>query len=149
MDLEPGARVRSHQQFDLRNQRAQTARAHGCQGLDPLDLPSAPSRALLLEIQRLARYDAVNVCIVGPSGTGKSLYAEELHRRSPRASGPFVKINLAAVSAGLAASELLGHSAGAFTGAKSSRLGGVLSADGGTLVLDEVTKSSAEVQNIL
>lgn len=112
-------------------------------------LPSAASRRLLDEVRRIARFDSVQICIVGPSGTGKTLYAEEVHRMSPRHGGPFIKINLASIEGGLAGSELLGHVEGAYTGAKSKRMGGLLSANGGTLVLDEVTKAAPQVQHIL
>ncbi len=114
-----------------------------------LELPSRASRELLSELRRIARFDSVNLCLVGPSGTGKTLYAEEVHRRSPRATGPFVRINLASIDGGLATSELLGHVDGAFTGARGRRLGSLVSAHGGTLVLDEITKASTQVQHIL
>lgn len=115
----------------------------------PVDLPSRHSRALLAEIRRLARFVSVPVCFVGPSGTGKTLYARELHRASPRRDGPFVYLNLAGIPPGLIASELRGHRRGAFTGATERRAGRVLTASGGTMVLDEITKSLHEVQHEL
>lgn len=124
------------------------AAADAC-GRSLLDLPSRASRELLRELRRVAAHDSVNVCLVGPSGTGKTLYAEEVHRCSPRAHGPFVKINLASIDSGLAGSELLGHVEGAFTGARARRMGGLLTASGGTLVLDEITKAPISVQHIL
>lgn len=116
---------------------------------NPLELPSTRSRSTLAEVRRLARHDWVHVCLVGPSGTGKSHYARELHACSPRSDGPFVLLNLAGITKGFAASDLLGHVRGAFTGASDRRPGGVQAAHGGTLVLDEITKATRSVQHIL
>lgn len=114
-----------------------------------LDLPSSESQQLLAEVRRLARHDFVNVCFVGPSGTGKTLYAREIHTCSPRAKGPLKKVNLSAIASGIAGSDILGHLKGSFTGASEYRAGALLTANGGTLILDEVTKASARVQHIM
>lgn len=84
-----------------------------------------------------ARSDA-RVLLVGESGTGKELLAAHLHQMSPFSSGPFVKVNCAAIPTELIESELFGHEKGAFTGATSARRGKFEMADNGTLFLDEV-----------
>jgi DNA-binding NtrC family response regulator len=86
------------------------------------------------------------VLILGESGTGKELIAQELHRQSKRASGPFVKVNCAAIPAELIESELFGHEKGSFSGAGARRRGQFEVADGGTLFLDEIGDMSLSAQ---
>src|SRR6185312_13519686 len=80
----------------------------------------------------------VNLLILGESGAGKELVARELYQHSPRADGPFLAINCAAIPETLLESELFGHEKGAFTGADRRRIGKFEQCDGGTLFLDEI-----------
>ena len=91
----------------------------------------------------------VSVLINGPSGSGKELVAKALHRHSPRASQPFVALNVAAIPDDLIESELFGHEKGAFTGASQRRLGRFEQANGGTLFLDEIGDMPAAAQTRL
>jgi DNA-binding NtrC family response regulator len=98
---------------------------------------SPAMRRLFQQIERAATVE-IDVLIRGETGTGKELIAREIHRRSSRASGPFVAVNTAAVAESLAESELFGHVRGSFTGAAADRAGVFEQADGGTLFLDEI-----------
>jgi two-component system, NtrC family, nitrogen regulation response regulator GlnG len=96
-------------------------------------------------IGRLSQSSAT-VLITGESGTGKELVARALHRHSPRAPGPFIAINTAAIPKDLLESELFGHERGAFTGAQSARRGRFEQAEGGTLFLDEIGDMPPDLQ---
>jgi DNA-binding NtrC family response regulator len=86
------------------------------------------------------------VLVTGESGTGKSMIARAIHRRSGRRNGPFVEIACGALPESLLESELFGHVAGAFTGAVGEKKGKFLQADGGTIFLDEISTASPNMQ---
>ena len=92
---------------------------------------------VMVQIERVATSET-RVCILGETGTGKELVARTLHERSPRAAGPFVALNCAAVPAELIESELFGHEKGSFTGATAKHVGKFEQAGQGTLFLDEI-----------
>ncbi|MBS0558624.1 MAG: sigma-54-dependent Fis family transcriptional regulator [Proteobacteria bacterium] len=87
-----------------------------------------------------------SVLIMGESGTGKEVIARHIHRRSRRAGGPFVALNCAAIPETLLESELFGHEKGAFSGAVARRTGKFEAADGGTLLLDEISEMDVRLQ---
>ncbi|MFP4156865.1 MAG: sigma-54-dependent transcriptional regulator [Opitutales bacterium] len=96
-------------------------------------------------IDQVARTDAT-VLISGETGTGKELVAQSIHQKSLRRDKPFIRVNCAAVSETLIESEFFGHEKGAFTGAMESRIGRFELADGGTLLLDEISEVSLALQ---
>ena len=106
---------------------------------------SAPMKALHDQILKVASSRAT-VMIRGESGTGKELVARAIHYSGNRSDKPFIKVNCAALSAGLLESELFGHEKGAFTGAHDRKTGRFELADGGTLLLDEVSEISPDLQ---
>jgi DNA-binding NtrC family response regulator len=104
----------------------------------PMLIAQAPSMQPILQlIARVGPSDA-NVLIMGEHGTGKEVIAQTLHALSPRASKPLVTVNVGGLSEGVFESEMFGHVKGAFTDAKSDRVGRFDLADGGTLFLDEI-----------
>ena len=106
---------------------------------------SAAMASVLDTISRAAKSSAT-VLVQGESGTGKELVARALHEQSPRAQGPFVKVNCAALTETLLTSELFGHEKGSFTGATEQHQGRFELADGGTLFLDEISEISPDLQ---
>jgi two-component system response regulator FlrC len=111
----------------------------------PLSYGDPVMRGAITALEKVAR-TASTVLLLGESGTGKELAARAIHERSPRASGPFVPVNCAAIAEPLMESEIFGHEKGAFTGASSARRGRLELADGGTLFLDEIGELKPELQ---
>jgi two-component system response regulator AtoC len=119
----------------------------------PSGRPDAPvalgKSAAMQEVERVVDRIAVgtiSVLVVGETGVGKELVAEAIHRRSPRANKPLVRLNCAAVNATLLESEWFGYERGAFTGATASKPGLLETADGGTVLLDEVGELPPDIQ---
>jgi transcriptional regulator with PAS, ATPase and Fis domain len=126
--------------------RAQIQRTH-------ISLPEIIAESpQMKEVLRLARRVApsnTSVLITGESGTGKELVAQAIHRLSPRADKTFIDLNCAALQETLLESELFGHEPGAFSGARTRKLGLFELADGGTLFLDEIMEMPALLQSKL
>ena len=122
--------------------RAQLNRNYDCKALVG---KSAAMRKVYAEIEKIASSRAT-VLVRGESGTGKELVAHALHYNGPRADRPFIKVNCAALSAGLLESELFGHVKGSFTGAIKDRIGKIEEANGGTLFLDDIDDIPLELQ---
>jgi formate hydrogenlyase transcriptional activator len=102
-------------------------------------------RTVLQQVAKVAPVDST-VLILGETGTGKELIARAIHKRSTRSARAFISVNCAAIPSSLIASELFGHEKGAFTGALQRRLGRFESANGGTILLDEIGELPAETQ---
>ncbi len=140
---EKALRTRALEQ-EVRELRREVARERG-----PFGERMIGSSPAMLEIfktvGKVARSN-VSVLVSGESGTGKELVARAIHGASPRAGGPFVAVNAAAIPRELLESELFGHERGAFTGATESRLGRFREASGGTLFLDEIGDMPLELQ---
>ena len=121
----------------------QEARIHF--SVDEMIGTSTPLRKVLQSIERVAGTDST-VLVTGETGTGKELVARAIHTLSPRAGRVLVKVNCAALPAGLVESELFGHEKGAFTGALARKTGRFELAHGGTLFLDEIGDLPLELQ---
>ena len=115
---------------------------------DPLSGEANNFLAMLEQVSALAALNKP-VLVIGERGTGKELIANRLHYLSPRWDGPFISLNCAALNENLLDSELFGHEAGAFTGARSRHQGRFERADGGTLFLDELATAPMRVQEKL
>ena len=105
-----------------------------------------PLMQRLYELVGRVAAGTINVLVLGETGVGKEVIAEAIHQRSPRASHPFLRLNCAALSETLLESELFGHEKGAFTGAEQAKPGLLETAEGGTVLLDEVGELSLSLQ---
>src|SRR4051794_40985540 len=118
----------------------------------PLDAPlpgvvgDSPTMRAVYRLTRLVAPTRASVLLVGETGTGKELIARSIHRLSPRADGPYVRVNCGALTESLLESELFGHIKGAFTGAVDNKTGRFEAAHGGTIFLDEISSMSAKLQ---
>ncbi|MFZ4687447.1 MAG: sigma-54-dependent transcriptional regulator, partial [Hyphomonadaceae bacterium] len=113
------------------------------------DRPLIAQDSAMIEIKQLADQIApsdASVLITGESGVGKEVMARYLHKRSRRSEKPFISVNCAAIPENLLESELFGHEKGAFTGAVARRIGKFEEADGGTLLLDEISEMDIRLQ---
>jgi formate hydrogenlyase transcriptional activator len=106
---------------------------------------SAPLRKVLAQVAKVAPTDST-VLVSGETGTGKELIARAIHKRSNRSARAFIRVNCAAISPSLIASELFGHEKGAFAGALQRRVGRFEAADGGTIFLDEIGDLPTDTQ---
>jgi NtrC-family two-component system response regulator AlgB len=113
----------------------------------PVDLESSePGTRLAIEIAFKAADTPANILVLGPSGTGKSVLAREIHKRSGQRDASFVTVSCPSLSRELLESDLFGHVKGSFTGAVADTMGKVAAADGGTLFLDEIGEMPLEIQ---
>ena len=127
----------SREEASTERKRAAAVTAPAAGGDMPL-LGRSPAMARVYSLVERAAPTEANVLILGENGTGKELVARELHRRSRRAEGVLVSVDLGAVAENLFESELFGHVRGAFTDARADRVGRMVAANGGTLFLDEI-----------
>ncbi len=132
--------------IDNQRLRAQIERTH--KSMPDIVAESPQMKEVLRLVQRVAASDT-SVLITGESGTGKELIAQALHRLGKRDGKTFVDLNCAALQDNLLESELFGHEAGSFSGARNRKLGLFEIADGGTLFLDEVMEMPAQLQSKL
>jgi DNA-binding NtrC family response regulator len=137
--------ARISEKVRLRRQNERLAAGAVGEGLDGLGV-SSTMQELARQINLLAASERTTALLTGESGTGKGWAARLVHRMSPRASGPFIEVNCAGLSATFLDSELFGHERGAFTDAKEKKQGLFELADGGTLFLDEIGDLAAELQ---
>jgi transcriptional regulator with GAF, ATPase, and Fis domain len=107
---------------------------------------SSPAMREVYRLTRLVAPSRASVLLVGETGTGKEVIARAIHQLSPRADGPYVRVNCGALSESLLESELFGHVKGAFTGAIDNKTGRFEAAHGGTIFLDEISSMSPKLQ---
>ncbi|MDQ3635536.1 MAG: sigma-54 dependent transcriptional regulator [Acidobacteriota bacterium] len=136
------------QKLKIDNQRLKAQVQRNNQNMPEIIAESPQMKEILRFVQRVAPSNT-SVLVTGESGTGKELIAQAIHRLSPRSDSTFIDLNCAALQDSLLESELFGHEAGAFSGAKVRKLGLFEIADGGTLFLDEVMEMPPQLQSKL
>ena len=136
------------QQLKIDNQRLKAHVQRNNESMPEIVAESPQMKEVLRLVKRVAPSDT-SCLVTGESGTGKELIAQAIHRLSSRADATFIDLNCAALQDTLLESELFGHEAGAFSGAKTRKLGLFEIADGGTLFLDEVMEMPAQLQSKL
>ena len=107
---------------------------------------TSPAMQAVYRLTRKIASSTATVLLLGETGTGKELIARAIHELSPRATGPFIRVNCGALSESLLESELFGHVKGSFTNAVENRTGRFEAAHGGTIFLDEINSISETVQ---
>lgn len=140
-------RALEHKQLTEQTSSLRQALAAMSGGASPI-FQSPAMKAIIRTVERVAPAD-IPVLITGESGSGKEVIADLIHTLSPRAKGPFIKVNCAALPRELIESELFGSVKGAFTGAQSDREGLFRQAEGGTLLLDELAEMPVDTQTKL
>jgi DNA-binding NtrC family response regulator len=143
LEEEVASAIRARQRAKRLSRREQREGEREVEALIGESSPMSEVKTLLL---RIARSPAKTVLLTGESGTGKDLAAEQIHRASARAEAPFMNITCSALPEPLLESELFGHERGAFTDAKTRKLGLLEQADGGTVFLDEVAEMTPAIQ---
>ena len=116
------------------------------EGLDEFIIGSSPAMQSVVSLARRASDACVSVLITGPTGSGKEVLANYIHKTGPRANKPFIDVNCPAIPATMVETELFGHEAGSFTNATHRKLGLMEVADGGVLFLDEIASMPLELQ---
>ena len=116
------------------------------EGLDEFIIGSSPAMQSVVSLARRASDACVSVLITGPTGSGKEVLANYIHKTGPRANKPFIDVNCPAIPATMFETELFGHEAGSFTNATHRKLGLMEVADGGVLFLDEIASMPLELQ---
>src|SRR3954453_4648222 len=122
------------------------ARTEADEPLLPEVVGASPAMREVYRLTRMAAPSNASVLLIGETGTGKEVIARALHKRSQRATGPYIRVNCGALHENLLESELFGHVKGAFTGAVENKTGRFEAAHGGTIFLDEINSMSAKLQ---
>src|SRR5436309_6668362 len=122
------------------------ARTEADEPLLPEIVGASPAMREVYRLTRMAAPSNASVLLIGETGTGKEVIARAIHKRSHRATGPYIRVNCGALHENLLESELFGHVKGAFTGAIENKTGRFEAAHGGTIFLDEISSMSAKLQ---